>query len=68
MVRTEYLLHCEGSQQRICLTRNEARRIAANIAKAAGVGAAGVVKLTRYRFQLLGRERGSGGGELSPLL
>ena len=35
---------------------------------AAGVGAAGAVKMTRYRFQLLGRERGSGGGELSPLL
>ena len=58
-MRTEYLLHCEGSQQRICLTRNEAHRIAANIAKAAGVGAAGVVKLTSTDFSWSGEKEGS---------
>ena len=32
----------------------EARRIAANIAKLPEAAAAGAVKMTRYRFQLLG--------------
>ena len=33
-----------------------------------GAAPAGAVKMTRYRLQLLGRVRGSGGGEVSPLL
>jgi hypothetical protein len=45
-----------------------ARRIAANIAKLPEQLRLAPSKMMRYRFQLLGRERGSGGGELSPLL